>query len=208
MLGVEKLVEAKMMEEGTNERIFNIDRHVGVAVCGLKPDARQLVNKGRSEARDYHSFYGSRVPGHILAERISQHVHTSTMYSYLRPYGCSVLIASYGESDLQPSLFMLEPSGNCYGYHAVAIGKGRQAAKTDLEKLNFAELTCRQAVKEVAKIIYSVHDKAKDKDFELELSWVCDESKHVHQRVPKDVLEDAVQRAKDILKAEDEEEDD
>lgn len=32
VLGVEKLIEMKMMEEGTNQRIFNIDKHVGM-VC-------------------------------------------------------------------------------------------------------------------------------------------------------------------------------
>ena len=31
--------------------------------------------------------------------------------------------------------------------------------------------------------IYGVHDEAKDKAFELELSWVCDESNRQHQKV-------------------------
>ena len=31
--------------------------------------------------------------------------------------------------------------------------------------------------------IYGVHDEAKDKAFELELSWICDESKRQHQKV-------------------------
>lgn len=31
--------------------------------------------------------------------------------------------------------------------------------------------------------IYGVHDEAKDKDFELEMSWICDESNHQHQKV-------------------------
>lgn len=31
--------------------------------------------------------------------------------------------------------------------------------------------------------IYGVHDEAKDKDFELEMSWVCDESNRQHEKV-------------------------
>lgn len=31
--------------------------------------------------------------------------------------------------------------------------------------------------------IYKVHDEAKDKAFELEMSWVCDESKRQHEKV-------------------------
>lgn len=31
--------------------------------------------------------------------------------------------------------------------------------------------------------IYGIHDEAKDKEFELEMSWVCDESNRQHQKV-------------------------
>nr|GME21568.1 proteasome subunit alpha type-3-like [Ipomoea batatas] len=52
-------------------------------------------------------------------------------------------------------------------------------------------MTCRQGVIEVAKIIYGIHDEAKDKAFELEMSWVCDESNRQHQKVPDQLLEEA-----------------
>ena len=35
----------------------------------------------------------------------------------------------------------------------------------------------------VPSSIYGVHDEAKDKDFELEMSWVCDESNRQHEKV-------------------------
>lgn len=43
----------------------------------------------------------------------------------------------------------------------------------------------REAANEVARIIYSVHDDVKDKEFELELSWICEESGNRHQLMPK-----------------------
>ena len=43
-------------------------------------------------------------------------------------------------------------------------------------------MTCREGVIEVAKIIYKVHDEAKDKAFQLEMSWVCNMSKQQHQK--------------------------
>ncbi len=39
----------------------------------------------------------------------------------------------------------------------------------ELEKLKLSELSCREALSSIAKIIYSVHDDVKDKEFELEL---------------------------------------
>ena len=57
--------------------------------------------------------------------------------------------------------------------------------------------------------IYLVHDEVKDKQFELELSWVCEESGGKHQLVPKDLKLQAEKYAKAALEEEssDEEED-
>jgi 20S proteasome subunit alpha 7 len=36
-----------------------------------------------------------------------------------------------------------------------------------------------------------VHDSAKDKEFELELTWICPQSKNRHVQVPGDVKAEA-----------------
>ncbi len=40
----------------------------------------------------------------------------------------------------------------CQGYHSAAIGKGRQLAKTELEKLKLSEISLREAVIEAARM--------------------------------------------------------
>ena len=104
-------------------------------------------------------------------------------------------------------LYMIDPSGVSYGYWGCAIGKARQAAKTAIEKLQMKEMTCHDAVKEVAKIIYIVHDEVKDKAFELELSWVGEITNGRHEIVPKDIREEAEKYAKESLKEGDESDD-
>lgn len=47
--------------------------------------------------------------------------------------------------------------------------------------------------------IHLVHDDAKEKEFELEMSWIGDESKGIHVPVPKDLFDEANQKAKDAL---------
>eukprot|EP00823_Brevimastigomonas_motovehiculus_P009668 TRINITY_DN9397_c0_g1_i1.p1 TRINITY_DN9397_c0_g1~~TRINITY_DN9397_c0_g1_i1.p1 ORF type:complete len:286 (-),score=57.14 TRINITY_DN9397_c0_g1_i1:366-1223(-) len=193
VMGVEKFILSKMLVSGSNRRIFNVDTHCGMAIAGLVADAKALVNRTRSEARDYRNFYGHLIPGDVLDDRISGFVHTYTIYWWLRPFGCSVLLASYDNEG--PQLHMIEPSGISYRYFGCAIGKHREAAKTELEKLKFDQITCRQAIVEIAKIIYKLHDDIKDKEFELELSWVCDESKKQHELVPAKLREEAVKIA-------------
>ncbi|KAH9675078.1 proteasome subunit alpha type [Citrus sinensis] len=168
-----------------------------MAVAGLAADGRQIVTRAKSEATNYESVYGEPIPVKELAQRVASYVHLCTLYWWLRPFGCGVILGGYDRDG--PQLYMIEPSGISYRYFGAAIGKGRQAAKTEIEKLKLSEMTCRQGVIEVAKIIYGVHDEAKDKAFELEMSWVCDESNRQHQKVPDELLEEAKAAARAAL---------
>lgn len=47
--------------------------------------------------------------------------------------------------------------------------------------------------------IYLVHDDAKEKDFELEMTWVGTETNGVHLPVPKDLADEASRKAKAAL---------
>jgi len=202
VLGVEKLIVSKMLVDGSNRRVHAVHTHAGMAYAGLAADARQLLKVCRNDAIEYKSTYGHDVPAKILANRLGGFIHAYTLYSAVRPFGASVLLGVYDKDG--PQLFMVEPSGTAFNYFGCAIGKGRQAAKVEMEKLKLEEMTCREAVKHVARIIYGVHDDVKDKEFELEMSWICDESNHVHQTVPKELQAEAEKEAKAALAAMDE----
>jgi len=47
---------------------------------------------------------------------------------------------------------MIEPSGVYWGYHGTAIGKGRQLARTEIEKLNLSEMTVEEGVEKAAEM--------------------------------------------------------
>ena len=82
-----------------------------------------------------------------------------------------------------------------------AAGKGKQAAKAELEKLNFEELDVLDAAKEAARIIYAVHDESKDKLFELEMSWISPQSMYRHELVPSVLMTEAEAYAKQCLES-------
>jgi len=207
IFAVEKFMMSKMLVAGTNKRIFPVDKHSGMAVAGLVADARQIVARARGEASSYLNSYKEVIPPNILAERLGLFVHAYTLYWSIRPFGCSVLFGTVDE-DKKPALFCIEPSGLVFKYRGTAIGKGRQSAKTEIEKLlgvdSAKELTCAEALKSVAKIIHKVHDE-KDRDFELECSWICPQSNYTHLPVPKDTLAEAEAWAKKSIEDEEEE---
>lgn len=100
--------------------------------------------------------------------------------------------------------------GSVQGYYGAATGKGRQAAKAELEKLDLSseKLSLLDGVKEAARIIYVAHEDSKDKEFELEMSWISSldgPTKGRHEEVPKEILEEAEKAARRALEDEEEE---
>ncbi|KIY73758.1 20S proteasome subunit [Cylindrobasidium torrendii FP15055 ss-10] len=197
VFAVEKLVHSKLLVPGANRRIMTVDRHVGLATAGFLADGRTIATRARDESAGYRQTYLTPPPLKTLADRLGLYVQAYTLYSSVRPFGISTILGSVDKDG--PQLYVIEPSGVFFGYHGAAVGKGRQLAKTELEKIDLANISTRQAVKEAARIIYLVHDDAKEKEFELEMSWIGDESNGLHQPVPKDLFDEAEKAAKESL---------
>lgn len=169
---------------------------------------------------------------------MGSYVQAYTLYSSVRPFGITAIVGGWdaetevdvdgavgsgpkvgaggktkGVKEGGPYLYMIEPSGLYWGYYGAATGKGRQAAKAELEKLkldpkNGEAISLEQGVKEAARIIYVAHEDSKDKEFELEMTWISAVSgptKGRHEEVPKELREEAERLAKKALEGEDEE---
>lgn len=70
-------------------------------------------------------------------------------------------------------------------------------------------LSLSDGVKEAARIIYVAHEDSKDKEFELEMSWISSldgPTKGKHEEVPRHLVEEAENAAKRELEGEEEEE--
>lgn len=64
-------------------------------------------------------------------------------------------------------------------------------------------------VKEAARVICVAHEDSKDKDFELEMTWISSldgPTKGRHEHVPQELLEEAIKAAKESIEADDDEE--
>jgi 20S proteasome subunit alpha 7 len=81
---IEKIITSRLYESGSNKRIHNIDKHIGMvwkiylfkyfirfylkAVAGLLADARQLISVARDEAKQYKYDYGVSIPVKVWNE--------------------------------------------------------------------------------------------------------------------------------------------
>lgn len=198
VFAAENMILSKLHERGTTRRTYHIGTHIGMAVAGLHADGVALVSECRSYANQFKDNYGYPITAKFLNKQISGYMHQFTLYSGARPCGCSVLIGSC-DAENGPQLYMADPSGVSWGYHGTAVGKGATPAHAEIEKLKLKELSARELVMEAARIIYAVHDDVKDKEFELEMSWVAHETGGRHQAVPADLLAEAEAAAKAAL---------
>eukprot|EP00041_Stephanoeca_diplocostata_P005787 m.68555 g.68555 ORF g.68555 m.68555 type:complete len:258 (-) comp15998_c0_seq1:149-922(-) len=207
VFAIEYAVTSKLYEKEPHHRIFNIGQHIGMVSAGLIADGRMVANEGRKEAHSYKSLYGDVIPVKVLNEKVSSFFHRYCVSYMGRPIGASVLLGSWDEQS-GPGLYMIDPSGSSWGYYGCAIGKGRQNARSEIEKLKMADMTCKELLKEAAKIIYSVHDDVKDKEFNLFMSWVGADTGGKHELVPEDLLMEAEAYAKAALEDDDDDDDD
>ena len=114
------------------EKIYDIDDHIGIVFSGLTADARFLCKFMRNESMNYWYAYDSQHPVERLVNKISQKSQKKTCHPSKRPFGCGMLIAGVDETGTH--LFESCPSANYYEYNAMAIGAKCQSAKTYLEK--------------------------------------------------------------------------
>lgn len=215
VLGVSKPLLHKMVVPSTcsYKRVHNVDTHVGVASTGFLPDARVLVSRAIEESADYQDQYGVKIPPKILADRLGYYMHYFTLHGALRPFGASCVMGAYDEEVKEFSLSMVEPNGAASTYYGVATGKGKQAAKTELEKLNLNKESCtsEEAVKHIAKILTMLHQENKDnegKTLEMELSWICEASNYKHVGVPKARIAEVKAWVKEQLEEEEDDDED
>lgn len=134
VLAVEKIITSKLYEPDAGGRIFTIEKNIGMAVAGLVADGNFVADIARQEAANYRQQFEQAIPLKHLCHRVAGYVHAYTLYSAVRPFGLSIILASWDEVE-GPQLYKIEPSGSSFGYFACASGKAKQLAKTEMEKL-------------------------------------------------------------------------
>ena len=197
----EKIKQSRAIVSGSNPTIYSVAPHIGMAICGLLPDGRNIVSRAKLESSNYLKNYGIPISGQILAERLSTYVHAHTCHWGARPFGCCVFISSY-DSDKKYHLFMLENSGNFFEYYSTATGKGRQIVKATVEKDNFAlrNKTVNEGINEALKIIIKSYEG--EKETEYDVGVINEGTKFKHQVIDKNFVADAVKKAKEDIKNE------
>lgn len=55
----------------------------------------------------YFLFFGTQ----YVTDRVAMYMHAYTLYSAVRPFGCSVVMGTYDVGQKKPEMYMIDPSG-------------------------------------------------------------------------------------------------
>ncbi|UKJ88989.2 proteasome subunit alpha type [Theileria orientalis] len=197
-LQTESATYSNVLQAKAAWRVFAVDERIGAVVAGLLPDAKCVVKRAQEECKWFLKEYGVHAPVRVIAERVALFVHAYTLYWHVRPFGVSLLLAGK-DSTGEDELYCIEPSGACYKYGGMAIGKGKHVAKTELEKLNLKELTCKESLVNMCCLISQCRDEGSLKTADVQLAWICPESSNTFQIVPEDLANSAKAEATERL---------
>jgi 20S proteasome subunit alpha 4 len=155
ILAVERKAAAKLQDNRTVKKIFQIDSHIALACAGLTADARILCDESRLECQRFRISYDDIPSVEYLARHISRTQQQFTQKGGVRPYGVSILVVGFDRQD-QPKLYLTEPSGSFSAWKAHAIGRNEKTVQEYLQKNWSEDLDNEQALKLAIRALMEV----------------------------------------------------
>ena len=137
----EKPRKFQIVEE--SQKLFKIDKHIGIAAAGYIPDARSQVNDARFFSQSSMIVYDEPISVESVTKHIADQCQQYTQYAGARPVGVSLIIGGIDEHG--NSLFLTDPSGTYVPYNAVAIGAYSDKVTEFLIKEYKSEMTLEES---------------------------------------------------------------
>ena len=178
------------------QKIFIVDKHIGIAAAGYIPDARVQVDNARFFSQSNKLTYDEPVEVETVAKHLADQCHQFTQYSGVRPYGVALIIAGV---DLKGgSLYVTDPSGTYVSYAAVAIGASSDEVTDFLEKNYKPEMTLEDGAA-LATASINLKSEKKDGAKHVKMSWIKQDTK-ILEKISESDIEKFMQTASQKFK--------
>ena len=197
--GIILAVEEKLRSLQTahiTQKIFQVDRHIGIAAAGYIPDARVQVDNARFFSQGNRLTYDEPVGVETVARHLADQCHQFTQYSGVRPFGVSLIGA--GIDQLGEAVFITDPSGTFIPYAAIAIGSGSDDVNTFLEKTYNQDMSLDD-IAALAVAAINLKEDVKDGAKNIRIAKISHEKK-VLEKVSDEQVEKYSQIAKQKFK--------
>uniref|UniRef100_A0A7S0C5Z3 Proteasome subunit alpha type-2 n=2 Tax=Proboscia inermis TaxID=420281 RepID=A0A7S0C5Z3_9STRA len=133
VIATDKKLASSLVDIEQVNKVEAVTKSSGFVYSGVGPDYRVLVKKARKSSQAYYRTYREDQPVSQLVKQTAGVMQEYTQSGGVRPFGVSLLVAGM-DSDGEPRLYQVDPSGAYFGWKATAIGKNHVNAKNFLEK--------------------------------------------------------------------------
>ncbi|TBU03096.1 subunit of proteasome [Hamiltosporidium magnivora] len=134
------------------EKIYKLSEGIYCCVCGIFPDALQIVQYARVNAQNFLEEFGNSMPVSTLARKVGELKQGFTQSGGMRPFGVSFLYA--GIKDNQYLLYSTDPSGTCNAWKGKAYGEFEDAINNGFKNdLSDDNKTFKEGLKSLIQII-------------------------------------------------------
>lgn len=171
------------------QKIFQVDKHIGVAAAGYIPDARVQVDNARFFSQSNKLTYDEPVEVETVAKHLADQCHQFTQYSGVRPYGVALIIA--GVDQKGGTVYVTDPSGTYVAYAAVAIGASSEEVTDFLEKNYISDMTLEDGAA-LASAAINLKNELKDGAKHVKMAWIKLD-KQILEKVSESDIEKFVQ---------------
>ncbi|KAM0675760.1 putative proteasome subunit alpha type-7 [Gurleya vavrai] len=194
IIAAEKPIDSKLFK--SSQRIKRLCPNAFMTYTGLFTDGDCLFYYTKEDVHREMARMEEPINAGSVLYRINSFLsYFNTMYG-CRPLGCSFLTGVENKGNY--TIYSSEPSARSASVYGGAIGKGMQRAKTELEKLDLTDLSLESAVENCVRILYKSYDPLKDKDFDIEISYLGKESENKIVDVDDETLSKFVEKYKDL----------
>ena len=116
VLATERKANSPLIRNDTNIKVEYITPNIGMTYSGMGPDFRVLVDRARKLAHtNYKRIYNEYPPVKIMVQEIAKVMQESTQSGGIRPFGVSLLVGGYDESNEGKfQLYQVDPSGSYF----------------------------------------------------------------------------------------------
>ncbi|OIR58685.1 MAG: 20S proteasome subunit alpha 5, PSMA5 [Amphiamblys sp. WSBS2006] len=152
VLAVENRILSSLVVPSSLNKIFEIDRHIGITVSGLIGDGKLIASHAREVAQNHTFKYNEPIHPKTLAQHVSDLAlrfgesgsgDSEDKNVMSRPFGVALLLS--GMDGDSPLMLYIEPSGSFLHYKYKAVGSGSEVAETILAKEYSADLSLEDA---------------------------------------------------------------
>ena len=163
-----------------SKKIFSINSRSGIAGTGQPGDLFRIVERIRSDQKNFKKNFSEGLVGRNLANKIQEIVHLHSIYWHLRPFICSLVLGT--GSPNSPELFSILPSGYISKNLVTIIGKNSSKVKFSLIPERNLLDSCRQNLKIISRNLIEINKIHNSEIFEV--FWYSKDNKDFTKPIP------------------------